>query len=171
MNEDCIKNARIHYGSVPSADEALGFGFGAAVNGESKQCMNCKHLVGSDGELCQKRKNRITDCTENINPEGGNFSPLLKLIISDKVCEKFEFEEDSDRRRENNEKEMEFLLKNLDSLKKQTGDAERTEPECRKSDFQQRQFSNDRHPDRQHHHQYRCHKTGITNNKKGLGKK
>lgn len=117
MNEDCIKNARPHYGSVPSADEVFGFGFGAAVNGESKKCMNCKHLVGADGELCQKRKNRITDCTENINPEGGNFSPLLKLIISDKVCEKFEFEEDSDRRRENNEKEMEFLLKNLDSLK------------------------------------------------------
>ena len=117
MNEDCIKNARHHYGSVPSADEVLGFGFGAAVTGKSKQCMNCKHLVGADGELCQKRKNRITDCTNNINPKGGNFSPLLKLITSDKVCENFEFEEDSDRRRENNEKEMEFLLKNLDSLK------------------------------------------------------
>ena len=119
MNEDCIKNARKHYGSVPSADEVFGSGFGAAVNGKSKQCMNCKYLVGADGELCQKRKNRITDCTDNINPEGGNFSPLLKLITSDKVCEKFEFEEDSDRRRENNEKEMEFLLKNLDSLKNQ----------------------------------------------------
>ena len=118
MNEDCIKNARKHDGVVPDdSGFDFGFGFGAEVNGESKHCMNCKHLIGADGELCPKRQHRITDCMDNINPKGGNFSPLLKLITSDKVCEKFEFEEDCDRRRENNEKEMEFLLKKLDSLK------------------------------------------------------
>lgn len=88
MNEDCIKNARIHYGGVPSADD------GAAVNGESKQCMNCKHLVGSDGELCPVKKQRIK-ALGKIKPDGDNFETIFTGIMGmDAPCDKYEKNED-----------------------------------------------------------------------------
>lgn len=112
MNEDCIKNARHRDSSVPGADEVFGFGFGAAVTGKGKRCMNCKHLVGADGELCPVKKQRIKDTLGKIKSDGDNFETILTGMMGmDAPCDKYEKNKDGKSNLLDNLKYLEQLSK------------------------------------------------------------
>ena len=85
------------------------FNFGGCS--EEKSCKECKFIFNDGGEMCPVVKKRYEDLDAmHKSGDDKNFGECISAILnSDKPCEKFDEEKDSDRAEKNMESYLAFL--------------------------------------------------------------